>query len=109
MYNEKLFKKKLKDLIFFINKQIKKDNRKMIIVVSPQLLDLKLKTNINYKLFFKSISNQIYCLDLTNDFEKKINYQKFFLKDIYGGHLNKNGNKFVSDIIFKFLKKTGLV
>lgn len=108
MYNEKLFKKKLKDLILFINKQIKKDNRKMIIVVSPQLLDLKLKTNINYKLFFKSISNQIYCLDLTNDFEKKTNYQKLFFKDIYGGHLNKYGNKFVSDIIFKFLKKTGL-
>lgn len=78
MYNEKLFKKKLKDLIFFINKQIKKDNRKMIIVVSPQLLDLKLKTNINYKLFFKSISNQIYCLDLTNDFEKKLIIKNFF-------------------------------
>ena len=34
---------------------------------------------------------------------------KYYFKDIHGGHFNKYGNKFVSDIIFKYLKEKKLL
>jgi len=42
-------------------------------------------------------------LDLTNDFLAKNDYQKLYINDKYGGHLNKKGNLFVSKIIMKYL------
>ena len=45
------------------------------------------------------------CLDVTDKFLKTKNFERLFFKDKYGGHLNKNGNKFVSNIIYKELRK----
>ena len=32
------------------------------------------------------------------------NINDYYVEDLYGGHLNKKGNKFVSNIIFKEIK-----
>ena len=37
------------------------------------------------------------------------NYNKYYLPDIYGGHLNKYGNKLISSEIFKFIKNKKLI
>ena len=109
MYSNHFFTKKLQDLIFFMNKKFSLENKRMIIIVSPQLLDLKSNASDNYIKFYENLSKKIYCCDLTKYFKRNYNYEKFFLKDIYGGHLNKNGNKFVAHKIFNYLKKNKLL
>ena len=45
-------------------------------------------------------------IDLTTFFINRKNYEKLFINDKYGGHLNKKGNKFVAKIIQKYLIKS---
>ena len=75
-----------------------------LIIIFPQPQDINLKSSLSYRNFFKEFSYFIDTLDLSNYFTKE-NYTKYFLNDKYGGHLNKNGNIFVSKIIFKSIKK----
>ena len=81
----------------------------MILIITPQLIDLKFNSIKNSINFYKSLSENIICFDLTKDLLKIKNYKKFYLQDIYGGHLNEKGNKVVSDLIFKKLKKKKLL
>ena len=103
MYKDKILSEKLKLLILMINKQIKKDKKKMLLIISPQLLDLKGKYLRYSQNFFSSLPKEILCLDLSKTILKK-NYNKFYLEDKYGGHFNKNGNKYISKIIFNYLR-----
>ncbi len=103
MYKDTNFNHKLKSLIMMMNKQIKKDNKRMILIVSPQFLDLKSKYLTYSQNFFSSLPKEILCLDLSKYIQKQ-NYKKFYLEDKYGGHFNKVGNKYISKIIFNFLK-----
>lgn len=109
MYLEQQFYKKLENLILFINNDLKKDKRKMIIIISPQLLDLKSGNSENYQKFFKKLSRKIYCLDLTKNINNYGNYKKLYFDDIYGGHFNKFGNKYISEIILEYLKNKNII
>ena len=92
-----------------MNKQIQRDKKKMILIVSPQLLDLK-SDYINYpQAFFSNLPKEIICLDLSKYINRKKNFQKFYLKDKYGGHFNKIGNKYISKVILKFLRKSKIL
>ena len=84
----------------------KSRKHKPVLIIFPQLTDIEFKdTNIFYKNFFKNeISKEIHTLDLTKNFENK-KLKKFFTNKIYGSHLSPLGNKFVSKIIYNFLKK----
>jgi hypothetical protein len=84
----------------------KSRKHKPVLIIFPQLMDIEFKdTNIFYKNFFKNeISKEIHTLDLTKNFENK-KLKKFFTNKIYGSHLSPLGNKFVSKIIYNFLKK----
>ncbi len=75
-----------------------------IIIVFPQLMDLKLNSRVNYQRFFLKLNNKIKVIDLTNVLLKK-DTKKIYTNDKYGGHLSKYGNKVVSQFIFKELKK----
>ncbi len=108
MYKEVAHSKKLKSLLIMMNKKITKDKRKMILVISPQLLDFKSKYLIHSLEFYKSLSKEIMCIDISKYFANK-KLEKYYFKDIYGGHFNKYGNKFVADIIFKYLKDKKLL
>tara|TARA_Y100000590_G_scaffold454197_1_gene600554 strand:- start:571 stop:1764 length:1194 start_codon:yes stop_codon:yes gene_type:complete len=109
MYSNKFFKNELKKLILFMDKKISQENKKMVIVVSPQLLDIEKNSSDNYIQFYKDLSKKIHCCDLTKYFKKNIDYKKLYFKDIYGGHFNKKGNKFIALKIFNFLKKKKLI
>ena len=74
-----------------MNKQIKKDKKKMVLIVSPQFLDLKSKYLKYSQNFFSRLPKEILCIDLSKHIIKK-NYNKFYFEDKYGGHLNKIGN-----------------
>ncbi len=109
MYSDISLASKLKKIIFMMNKQIQKDKKKMILIVSPQLLDLK-SDYINYpQAFFSNLPKEIICLDLSKYINRKKNFQKFYLKDKYGGHFNKIGNKYISKVILKFLRKNKIL
>ena len=109
MYLEKKFYKKLENLILFMNNNLKKDKRKMIIIITPQLLDLKSGNCENYQKFFKKLTKKIKCLDLTKNIKNYGNYDNLYFKDIYGGHLNELGNKYISGVIYKYLKNKKLI
>ncbi len=105
MYDKYFFSKKLENLIRHINKLVTKNKSTMIMIISPQLLDLQSPYSNSYINFYKKISKEINCLDLTKFLSNKKNYDKYYLPDIYGGHLNENGNKLISSKIFNFIKK----
>jgi len=104
MYNNPKYTEKLKSMIFFLNENLKKDNFQMVLVISPQLLDFTEGNYINVSKFYSEIGKKVPCLDLHEKF-KNIKFQRYYFKDIYGGHLNEKGNKFISKIIFNFLKR----
>lgn len=109
MYNDIFLASKLEKIIFMMNKQIQKDKKKMILIISPQLLDLK-SNYIKYpQAFFSKLPKEIICLDLSKYMNKKKNFQKFYLEDKYGGHLNKIGNKYISKVILRFLRKSKIL
>ena len=92
-----------------MNNEFSKKNIRMILIITPQLLDLQSSMLKNYLEFYENLSKQIFCLDLTKNFINNKNYRKYYLSDIYGGHLNEKGNKFISSIIYKFLKNKKLL
>ena len=108
LYLEEYSKKLFLELIKYFKYVAKKRGQKVTLIIFPQFLDiLNYNTSRPYRNYFKNIiSKEIKTLDLTKYF-KKIDVKKLhklFINDIYGGHLNKEGNKFVSKIILDFLK-----
>ena len=101
-YNDTIFQELLKNLILEINKFLIKKKIKPYFVVIPQYLDLKIYGNkSNSSLFFKKLSKikKLNLYDLTKDLIKIKQFEKLYIKDNYGGHLNKTGNKFIASKI----------
>jgi hypothetical protein len=101
LYNENYSQSLMTKLLFEIDKNVKRKKMKCLFIIFPQLFDLKLSSNKTYKSYFKTHHNKLNILDLTENFLNLKNYSKYFINDNYGGHLNKRGNKFVANIIYK--------
>ena len=103
LYKENYSKLLLSKLIIkFI--EISKKKHYPILIIFPQLIDIKLKkTNHYYINYFNSLKTKSDLIDLTNEFKGK-KFKKMFINDKYGGHLSKLGNKFVAKIINDELK-----
>lgn len=99
LYNESYSKSLLEKLMFKINTDVIKKNKKCLFVVFPQLFDLRLNSRKNYQIFFNDLSNRLNIVDLTKNFSNKKDYTDYFINDKYGGHLNSKGNKYVANII----------
>lgn len=102
LYNEEYSKDLLCKLITKINNEISKKN-KCYFVIFPQLFDLRLSSRQNYQKFYQNLNKRINVIDLTTYFIAKKNYEKLYINDKYGGHLNKQGNKFAAKIIQNYL------
>lgn len=105
LYNENHSKKIMKKLIHKINSEVAKKNIKCCFLIIPQLNDLKLSSRFQYQKFFEGLNTKYKILDLTESFLKRKDYQKLYINDKYGGHLNKKGNLFISKTIMKYLFK----
>ena len=103
MYNNGDYLEKLRSLIIYLNNNLKKNNFKMVLVISPQLLDFTEGNYDSVSNFYNQIGREVHCIDLYNKIKKK-KFKKFYFKDIYGGHFNELGNKLVSKILFSYLK-----
>ncbi len=106
LYKEKYSKKLFVELIKKFKNIALSRNHIPLLIIMPQYLDLKFKvSNLKYQKFFKNeLSKEIRLLDLTNLMEKNLK-KKFFTNKFYGSHLSVEGNKFISDNIYKFLIK----
>jgi hypothetical protein len=76
-----------------------------LVVVMPQLLDLKLNENkvAPYQGYFSDLGQQLPVLDLTDKFINA-GFEKLYIDDQYGGHLSAEGNHLVSNEISAWLK-----
>lgn len=108
--SHKFYKKGIQtDLIEAILKELKKEcdqtKSKLYIVLFPQMYDLKFRTKKYYSKFYEKIAkkNKLKIIDLTHYLDKK-NFEKYYLNDEFGGHLNKKGNKLVGNIIYENIK-----
>ena len=104
MYNDPHYLEKLKSLIHYLNNSLNKNNFQMILVISPQLLDLTEGNYKNVSRFYNQISKKISCIDLYNNIKNK-KFKKYYFQDIYGGHFNEAGNKLVSRILLNYFKR----
>ena len=103
MYKDKKYSEKLEFMILYIYEELKKNNFKMILLISPQLLDFTEGNYSHVLKFYKEIAKKIPCIDMYEKIKNK-KFEKYYFKDVYGGHFNKKGNKFVSEILFNFYK-----
>ena len=74
-------------------------------LIIPQLDDLRLISESRtspYKSFFNEMQNYLDVIDLTEDMLNE-DYQSMYIDDIYGGHLSKKGNIFVSKQLSKYI------
>lgn len=106
----KLYKdRKSIELLSAILQRFKKEAQRRghipLVVVMPQLLDLKLnKTNIApYRDYFSELTRQLAVIDLTEKFID-IGFEKLYVNDQYGGHLSVYGNCLVAEEISTWLK-----
>ena len=78
-----------------------------IVLVMPQLLDLKLAKNNKapYQDYFSNLSEQLSIIDFTNEF-KTSDIETLYINDQYGGHLSAKGNKLVAESISRFLESS---
>lgn len=74
-----------------------------LVLVIPQLLDLKLASNINYQNFFMKINMLLPIIDFTNKFANR-KIDKLYINDQFGGHLSVDGNLLVAEEISTWLK-----
>ena len=102
-YENFYFKNKFSKLIKHIDLYFKKKKIDYSIIIVPQYFDLKLSKSRNkYIKFYRELKNPN-VIDLTEEILKLNNWNKYYFIDKYGGHLNKFGNKILSNIINKKL------
>lgn len=75
-----------------------------LIVVMPQLLDLKLNNNKSapYQAFFRELAHELPVLELTRKFISA-GFERLYINDQYGGHLSPDGNRLVAEEISDWL------
>ena len=101
LYNDHKSKFLMTKILKRFNQKCKKKSIKFSAIVIPQKIDLELRTKKYYINFFKSFYNDsVY--DISKFFLKKS--KNLYIDDLYGGHLNKFGNKKIAEIISNFIK-----
>lgn len=105
LYSDKKSTKLLSAILLRFKEETQCRGHIPVLVVMPQLLDLKLNKNktASYQNYFSELARQLPVLDLT---EKFINtgFEKLYINDQYGGHLSVDGNRLVAEEISSWLK-----
>ena len=98
------------ELIKLIQKNSKKNNKKVLLLIMPahyDLINIKEKKTNYYQEFIDSCKKDINCLDLSKYLNK--NCSTLFADKGFGGHYNHVGNKLISEILYKYLKKINYI
>tara|TARA_B100001093_G_scaffold520394_1_gene615404 strand:- start:2577 stop:3791 length:1215 start_codon:yes stop_codon:yes gene_type:complete len=101
LYKDITSRKLLSRIISEFDKKATINNKKIYFVITPQLLDLKIRKAVNklaYENFYHNLKSEFNIVDLTKDlFDFPLD--ALYVNDIYGGHLSVYGNKVVSKLI----------
>lgn len=73
-----------------------------LVLVMPQLLDLKLGSKTNYQNYFQKISLSIPIIDVTDKL-LNVEIEKLYVNDHYGGHFSAFGNSLIKEEILTWL------
>ena len=98
LYKEHKSTELLKKLINYYETICKEKKLKPIILIMPQLHDLK-STRMNHSKFFLNLKTKSTIIDMTNIF-KSHKIKKLYIDDFYGGHLSFFANKLVAKAIY---------
>ena len=101
LYGNSSFTTLMEKIILNFNLQLKQKNKKISLIIFPQIQDLESpkKQRYLYQSFFKSINKHLQVIDLTDSFLNFGDYKSLYVNDSYGGHLSPNGNEFVANIL----------
>jgi len=105
LYNENKSTRLLSAILLRFKEEANRRGHTPLIVVIPQLLDLKLNKNKTapYQDYFSELSRQLPALDLTGKFNNA-GFENCYINDQYGGHLSVDGNRLVAEEISTWLK-----
>ena len=106
MYKDKASCDLLENLLLRFCEEAQKKGHKPLIVVMPQLIDLKANNDMDtvpYTNFFLNLSHKVHVIDMTKHI-KSLEQDEMYTEDLYGGHFSARGNKLVANTIFDFLK-----
>jgi hypothetical protein len=78
-----------------------------VFVLMPYKSDIKKKCY--YEPVMKQIRSRALTIDLAEHLLTESNINKYYINDFYGGHLNKDGNRFVARIIHEKITSSGLL
>ncbi len=107
MYQDKKSVELLKSIINTFFKLAEKRKHKAYVVILPQLIDLRILGNKTLKTYSNVLSNleigkgTLY--DMTDEFKKVDDIEKFYINDKYGGHISNVGNKFIAQKLAKMI------
>jgi len=104
-YSDSKATKLLSAILLRFKQEARRRGHIPLVVVMPQLLDLKLNKNkvAPYQGYFSALGRQLPVLDLTDKFINA-GFEKLYIDDQYGGHLSAEGNHLVSKEISAWLK-----
>jgi hypothetical protein len=105
LYSDSKSTKLLSAILLRFNEEAQRRGHIPLVVVMPQLLDLKLNKNkvAPYQGYFSELARQLPLLDLTGKFIDA-GFEKLYINDQYGGHLSVDGNRLVAEEISTWLK-----
>ena len=105
LYNDRKSKELLSKILLRFKAEAQHRGHTPLVVVIPQLLDLKLNKNktATYQKYFKKLERQLPLLDLTDKFINT-EFEELYINDQYGGHLSVDGNRLVAEEISTWLK-----
>ncbi len=109
LYSDSKSTKLLSAILLRFKEEAQRRGHIPLVVVMPQLLDLKLNKNETapYQGYFHELAQQLPLLDLTEKFIDT-GFEKLYINDQYGGHLSVDGNRLVAEEISAWLKNLNM-
>jgi len=106
MYSKKESRELLKSILIRFRDIAYKKGHKPLVVVMPQLIDLKMMTakgKSPYHDFFNDLNSEMDVINLDKLF-LDYNFRQLYSEDLYGGHFSKEGNEIVGNYLANRLK-----
>ena len=109
-FKDKKYYNNTLELIKLIKKDLTKNKKKVLLLIMPahyDFVNIKESKNNYYQEFIDICKKDINCLDLSQYLSKY--RETIFADKCFGGHYNHYGNKIISDILYKYLKKINYI
>lgn len=105
LYRDDESRRLLSAILLRFKSQVEAQGRIPLLLVMPQLLDLKLSgDNSPYHDFYADLARQMPVIDTSETF-RQFTLEELYINDQYGGHLSIAGNRIVSGLLADWLSE----